>query len=119
MQTITALDPVSQPFQKDMSLLVEMLQDPQDQTITAVTLGWPHLQAQGLNSAEALAALKVKVQHHLSQRELMVLNVTVAAPEPNPWLAIAGDFQEDPMFEEVQTHIADYRRELDQDPQSV
>ena len=39
----------------------------------------------------------------------------VGTTEENPWNAVAGMFRDEPLFDEWQEAIADYRRKVDED----
>ena len=39
--------------------------------------------------------------------------------EENPWLAVAGIFQNDPLFDEWQAAIEEYRRKVDEEEDNV
>jgi hypothetical protein len=76
------------------------------------TWGALGMSAEGMTKDEALEALRRAVQQRLaSGAELRTLYV----PD-NPWLKSAGIFKDDPTFEEWQQAIADYRRQVDEDP---
>jgi hypothetical protein len=38
-------------------------------------------------------------------------------PSDNPWLRIVGSLKDCPLFDEWQQSIADYRRQIDNDPE--
>jgi hypothetical protein len=42
-----------------------------------------------------------------------IVEIPVAAARSNPWLAVAGVFADDPLFDEWQAAIREYRRERD------
>ena len=46
---------------------------------------------------------------------LVPLEIAPAEESPNPWIQGPGMFQDDPLFDQWQTAIAEYRREIDQD----
>jgi hypothetical protein len=62
---------------------------------------------------EALKKLQGEVQARMkSGAEIVLLNVPA---ESNPWLKIAGMYKDEPMFEEWQEAIADYRDQIEKD----
>jgi len=55
----------------------------------------------------------------LLQRRLQEVQAEVdalRAAQPSPWRRMAGVFKDDPLFDEWQQAIADYRRQVDEDP---
>lgn len=72
------------------------------------------LSAEGATADEALQRLHELVNHRLAQgAQLVPLEVAAAA---KPWMQFAGMFKEDPYFEDWQRAIAEYRRQVDEDP---
>jgi hypothetical protein len=60
----------------------------------------------------ALAKMKERIVARLSQgARIMVLDLPDSA---NPWLEGAGMFRDDPLFDDWQRAIADYRREANE-----
>ena len=46
------------------------------------------------------------------------MNLDVGATEENPWMQCAGSLKDDPLFDAWQLEIAEYRREIDESPDS-
>jgi predicted RNase H-like HicB family nuclease len=70
--------------------------------------------ARGATRAEALAKLRAKIQTKLKNgTEIVGLEV---GPEPHPLAEFAGMFKDDPLFDDWQKAIAEYRRQVDADP---
>jgi len=70
--------------------------------------------ARGATRAEALAKLHAKIQTRLKNgTEIVGLEV---GPQPHPLAEFAGMFKDDPLFDDWQTAIAEYRRQADNDP---
>jgi predicted RNase H-like HicB family nuclease len=70
--------------------------------------------ARGVTREEALAKLRAKIQARLKNgTEIIGLEI---GPQPHPWMEFAGMFKDDPMFEDWQKAIAEYRRQVDNDP---
>ena len=68
---------------------------------------------EGSTPDEALRLFKEKVHEQLiNGAELVALEV----PADNPWLRMAGIFRDDPDFEQWQVEIAEYRRQVEADP---
>jgi predicted RNase H-like HicB family nuclease len=68
---------------------------------------------EGSTPDEALRRFKEKILEQLiGGAELVSLNV----PADNPWLRVAGVFRDDPDFDEWQKEIAEYRRQIEADP---
>jgi len=72
------------------------------------------LSAEGATREEALARLREQLQDRIRQGAV-ILPLEVPA-EPHPLAEFAGMFKDDPLFEDWQKAIADYRREVDADP---
>jgi hypothetical protein len=71
--------------------------------------------ARGATREEALAKLRAKIQARLKNgTEIVGLEV---GPQPHPWMEFAGMFKDDPMFDDWQKAIAEYRRQVDNDPE--
>ena len=70
--------------------------------------------ARGATRAEALAKLRTKIQSRLKKgTELMALEI---GPPPHPWMEFAGMFKDDPWIDDWVKSMADYRREIEDDP---
>jgi predicted RNase H-like HicB family nuclease len=70
--------------------------------------------AKGATREEALAKLRAKIQARLKNgSEIVGLEV---GPQPHPLAEFAGIFKDDPMFDDWQQAIADYRHQVDNDP---
>src|SRR5260370_41550586 len=68
--------------------------------------------AKGAKREEALARLGAKIQTRLKNgTEIVGLEVG-----PHPLAEFAGMFKDDPLFDDWQKAIADYRRQVDNDP---
>jgi hypothetical protein len=50
---------------------------------------------------------------------LVPLEVAAVEETPNPWVQGAGMFRDDPLFDQWQAAIAEYRREVDEDPDAL
>ena len=72
------------------------------------------LTAEGATREEVIAKLREQLQTRLrSGSEIISLELQ---PEPHPLARFAGMFKDDPLFESWQKSIAEYRREVDADP---
>jgi predicted RNase H-like HicB family nuclease len=72
------------------------------------------LTAKGATREEAIAKLRAKIQQRLKEgAEVVGLDLGVSRP---PLLKFAGMFKDDPLFENWQRSIAEYRHEVDEDP---
>ena len=70
--------------------------------------------AKGATREEALARLRAKIQTRLKNgTEIVGLEV---GPQPHPLAEFAGMFKDDPLFDDWQKAIAEYRRQVDDDP---
>lgn len=70
------------------------------------------LTARGATREEALAKLQAKIQARLKNgTEVVGLEI---GPQPHPMLKFAGMFKDDPLFDDWQKAIAEYRRKVDE-----
>ena len=73
------------------------------------------LTADGATPDEALQKLREAIESRLTTGSRLVpLEV---ANGDSPWLKMAGMFKNDPMFDEWQQAIAEYRRQVEDDPE--
>jgi hypothetical protein len=70
--------------------------------------------AKGATREEALAKLRAKIQTRL-KNGTEIVGLEMGEP-PHPLAEFAGMFKDDPLFENWQKAIAEYRREVDNDP---
>jgi predicted RNase H-like HicB family nuclease len=73
------------------------------------------LTAEGATPEEALRNLQQRIQGHLAggvQLACLELPATL-----DPWLRMEGMYKEDPLYDEWQKAIAEYRREIEDDPE--
>jgi hypothetical protein len=71
------------------------------------------LSAKGATREEALARLRAKIQIRLKNgTEIVGLEVGL---QPHPLAEFAGMFKDDPLFDDWQKAIAEYRRQVDKD----
>src|SRR5205807_3482158 len=72
------------------------------------------ISAKGATREEALAKLRAKIQTRLKNgTEIVGLEI---GPQPDPWMEFAGMFKDDPLFDDWQKAIAQYRRKVHNDP---
>jgi hypothetical protein len=75
------------------------------------------LSAEGATREEALAKFKEQARARLSNGAEMVSVELPSAPAgAHPLAEFAGMFKDDPLFDDWQKAIADYRRKVDEDP---
>jgi hypothetical protein len=72
------------------------------------------LSAEGATDEEALAKLRKAIEGRLAGGAQLV-PLQVPGVE-NPWLRMEGIYKDDPLFDEWQEAIAEYRRQVDLDP---
>jgi hypothetical protein len=70
--------------------------------------------AQGTTREEALARLREAIGHRMLTGSVLV-PLEVDTTGENPWHAVAGMFRDEPLFDEWQGAIAEYRRKVDED----
>lgn len=72
------------------------------------------LNADGKTSEEAMVNLRARIESELaSGKQVAVLEVPL--PTDNPWVRFAGHLKDEPLFDEWQEAIAEYRRLRDPD----
>lgn len=76
---------------------------------TASLIGWPDLIAQGPSEDEAVRSLRQTLTARLAGAKIVPFELSVE----RPWLQTTGMFQDDPFADELDSVIADYRRERD------
>lgn len=70
--------------------------------------------AKGATRSEALGKLRRKIQDRLSKdSELITLDV---GPRPHPWMEFAGMFKDDPWIDDWVQSMAEYRQQVEDDP---
>jgi hypothetical protein len=72
------------------------------------------LSARGVTREEALAKLRAKIQTRLKDG-IEVVGLEVGSAE-NPWIEFAGMFKGDPMIEEWIKSMAEYRQQVEENP---
>ena len=68
--------------------------------------------AVGNSSDEAIAKVREQLHNEIKAGKQVVM-VDVPAVEENPWLAMAGSLKDNPLFDEWQAAIKEYRRQRD------
>lgn len=72
------------------------------------------LSAEGATVEVALENLRGKIQDRLDHgARIATLEV---AESQNPWLQLIGVYKDDPYLDEYKQAIADYRKQIDEDP---
>jgi hypothetical protein len=70
------------------------------------------LVAEGKSSEEAVQNLRARIEHEFSNgRQIVMLDVSL--PQEHAWLKYVGHLKDDPLFDEWQTAIQEYRRQRD------
>jgi predicted RNase H-like HicB family nuclease len=96
----------------DITVLLEPLDS---RAFRATSLLPTRLVAEGATRDEALDRLRKLVQVHFGQGELVQIQVPLPG-EPHPWKALAGTLKDHPDFDEFVENMAEYRRQVDADP---
>ncbi len=74
------------------------------------------LSAEGATRDEVLAKLRAQLEARM-RGGAEAVSLEVAGPAAgNPWVEFAGMFKDDPLFDDWQKAIAEYRREVEEDP---
>ena len=70
--------------------------------------------AEGATRDEALARLREEINRRMADGAI-VMPLDISTTEENPLLAMAGIFRNDPLFDEWQAAIEEYRRKVDEE----
>lgn len=91
---------------------------------------WDEEKDKELTDEYSLLSLLISPTFHLNEQEYLKLEellknspkgtkfkITIERNEleDNPWVRLAGQYENDPQFDEVLEHISDYRRDLDEE----
>ncbi|MEG5057040.1 hypothetical protein QUB60_03560 [Microcoleus sp. A2-C5] len=96
----------------DSSTAHIIIKNESDRTVSAALLGWPECKAFGQTRSQALQNLHDLVNTQLAEAEIVSVKLT-SSRSNNPWVRLAGKYENDPQYDEVLAHIEEYRRELD------
>src|SRR4028118_1650711 len=96
----------------DSSTAHIIIKNESDRTVSAALLGWPECKAFGETRSQALQNLHDLVNSQLAEAEIVSVKLT-SSRSNNPWVRLAGKYENDPQYDEVLAHIEEYRRELD------
>jgi predicted RNase H-like HicB family nuclease len=86
-----------------------LIENKPEGSYTASLIGWPDITAQGATKDEAIHSLRRILDTRLKTANVVALEI----PVEQPWLQTAGMFKDDPFADELDTVLADYRRERD------
>jgi len=96
----------------DSSTAHVIIKNESDRTVSAALLGWPECKAFGETRSQALQNLHDLVNAQLAEAEIVSVKLT-SSRSNNPWVMLAGKYENDPYYDEVLAHIEESRRELD------
>ncbi|MEG4288422.1 hypothetical protein Q5692_06785 [Microcoleus sp. C2C3] len=109
---IRAADRTNSGGDLDSSTAHIIIKNESDRTVSAALLGWPECKAFGETRSQALQNLHDLVNAQLAEAEIVSVKLTNSRSN-NPWVRLAGKYENDPYYDEVLAHIEEYRRELD------
>lgn len=109
---IRALDRTNFGGDLDSSTAHIIIKNESDRTVSAALLGWPECKAFGETRSQALQNLHDLVNAQLAEAEIVSVKLTNSRSN-NPWVRLAGKYENDPYYDEVLAHIEESRRELD------
>jgi predicted RNase H-like HicB family nuclease len=78
----------------------------------AAVWGLPEFQVFAQTREDALSKLHELVNNRFKNVEIIIQEIEAPKTE-HPWMKFVGMFKDAPMFDEVLTHIDEYRREID------
>jgi hypothetical protein len=84
-----------------------------DRVWIAKLLTWADFSVEGNSREDALSKLDQQVKAQLADGEIAYLDLPLV-PAKNPWLEIAGKYQDDPNWDEYQAAIAEARQAANQ-----
>jgi hypothetical protein len=96
----------------EITVLVETLPT---QGFRATSLAPSGFAAEAPTRDEALAQLDHLVREQLTHGEVVQLQISVPV-HPHPWHFLAGTWKDHPDAQELELHMAEYRRQVDADP---
>ena len=67
---------------------------------------------------EALALLRKQIDRRIEEGAV-IMPLDVVTTEENPWLAAAGMFRDNRLFDEWQAGIEEYRRKIDEEEDTI
>ena len=109
---IRAADRTNSGGDLDSSTAHVIIKNESDRTVSAALLGWPECKAFGETRSQALQNLHELVNAQLAEAEIVSVKLTNSRSN-NPWVRLAGKYENDPYYDEVLAHIEESRRELD------
>ena len=75
---------------------------------------WPEVIAEEKTRDAVIHQIKAKLLEYLTKQvELIKIEVPLPDETGNPWLDKFGCFKDDPTFDDLQSEIAAYRKEID------
>lgn len=80
----------------------------------ATVIGLPDCVVEGSTEEEAIAGAKGALKQLLERGKVVAVEVENSQAD-NPWLKLAGKYQDDPQWDDFQANIADYRRQLNEE----
>jgi len=76
------------------------------------------ISAKGATREEALAKLRAKIEKRL-QKGAELVGLEVGGASADPWMEFAGMFKGDPWIEDWKRSIEEYRKQVDEDPNTL
>lgn len=76
------------------------------------------ISAKGATREEALAKLRAKIEKRL-KKGAQIVGLDVGGASPHPWMEFAGMFKDDPWIEDWKRSIDEYRKQVDEDPNTL
>lgn len=95
----------------NVSIMVEQVKN---NGVRATALLPGSLTTEASTRDETVDRIQTLICEILSPAELIYIEVPVAA-RPHPWLSLAGTWSDHPDWDEVESNIEEYRREVDAD----
>jgi hypothetical protein len=98
-------------------MIYDVILSKQNNQFLARVKEWPEIMVYNQKREKAIRQVQTQLFEYLTQQEVEVVQIEVPLPikTNNPWLDKFGWFKDDPTFDDLQTEIAAYRREIDQE----
>jgi len=98
-------------------MIYDVILSKKDNQYLARVKEWPEIMAYDKMREKVIRQVQTQLFEYLTQQQVEVVQIEVPLPTKtnNPWLDKFGWFKDDPTFDDLQTEIAAYRREIDKE----
>ncbi|MEM9218861.1 MAG: hypothetical protein AAGD25_31545 [Cyanobacteria bacterium P01_F01_bin.150] len=97
-------------------MMYDIILSRQDDKYVARAKEWPEVEVTDNSRDGAIDQLKSQLLDYLTNKiEVIQVDIPLSGQTANPWVDKFGWFNDDPTFDDLQSEIASYRQELDQE----